>query len=87
MKDQSEACFPEETEPLNTNAELFSQPKHGSSKALTFVITLLIVSTLLNIGLVVNSLRRTDAQQDVSPYCSNPLSDPARPIFFSLLKY
>lgn len=70
MKDQSEACLPEEIEPLNNNAELFPQSKHGSSQRLRFpiAIALLIVSISLNIGLIVNGLRRIDPRQDLSPY-------------------
>ncbi|XXH01578.1 hypothetical protein Hte_007938 [Hypoxylon texense] len=71
MMDQSEACLPEEIEPLNNDAELFSQPKHGSPQTLKFVITLLIVSILLNIGLAVNGLR-INSQHDFSPYAHLP---------------
>ncbi|KAI2607963.1 hypothetical protein GGR54DRAFT_389785 [Hypoxylon sp. NC1633] len=78
MKDQSEACSPEEIEPLNNDEELFSQPKHESSRRLKFVIVLLIVSILLNIGLVFSGLRRTDARQDYSPYAHLPRDVPTK---------
>ncbi|XDG07885.1 hypothetical protein ABKA04_007500 [Annulohypoxylon sp. FPYF3050] len=80
MKDQSEACLPEEIEPLNNNAELFPQSKHGSSQRLRFpiAIALLIVSMSLNIGLIVNGLRRIDARQDLSPYAHLPRDVPTK---------
>ncbi|KAI0855866.1 hypothetical protein F4860DRAFT_507181 [Xylaria cubensis] len=68
MKVKNEVFSPQETEPLNSDAESFSRDKHGLPKRLTFFIALLFVSISLNIVLVVNNVRKIDAREDFSPY-------------------
>ncbi|KAI1169513.1 hypothetical protein F4777DRAFT_572912 [Nemania sp. FL0916] len=78
MKIKSEKGSAQETQPLNSDADSPSRHKHGLSRALSLLIALLPISILLNIILVVNSVRKVDAGRDFSPYAHLPRDVPTK---------
>ncbi|KAI1113337.1 hypothetical protein F5Y14DRAFT_212115 [Nemania sp. NC0429] len=78
MKAKNEVFSPEETEPLNSDAEPSSRHKHSPPNRLTLFLALLFLSMSLNIVLVANAVRKVDGRHDFSPYAHLPRDVPTK---------